>query len=114
MIEKHETQQKMNEVKKIMKEIYLEKLFVTEARDRGFIVIKGAAGEHKGIPDRQLIGFDGTVCFVELKVRSNKLSPEQKNWKRELERRGFRHFVIRAIDEFQPVWDYLNGYEIRY
>ncbi len=89
-----------------MIELNLEKRFTLEARKRRFIVKKGNAFELKGIPDREVLMFNGVSVYVELKVRNNKLSPEQILWEKELKERGFNHVVVRSEDDFQKVWDF--------
>lgn len=88
-----------------MSELSLEVKFTLEARKRKFIVKKGNAFELKGTPDREVLMFNGRIVYVELKVGNNDLSPEQILWRDELERRGFKHVVVRCEDDFQKVWD---------
>ena len=58
-------------------------------------------GLRKGLPDLLVLSNRGEAYFVELKAGRNGLTEAQKAIKAELEKRGFKVFVIRSLDELK-------------
>lgn len=67
----------------------------------GFLCLKQTC--EKGIPDRLIVGPNSVICFCEFKYDKNKLSKNQKHYKRKLEKLGFT--VLVAYDK-QTVIDW--------
>lgn len=56
----------------------------------------------------QLRGGSGAM-LIEMKTRSGRQAPTQKEWQRKVEADGYRYVVIRSLDEFiTEVQKYLN------
>ncbi|WP_330389085.1 VRR-NUC domain-containing protein [Alkaliphilus peptidifermentans] len=58
-----------------------------------------------GVPDRLVLLPLGRVVFVELKAPVNKLRPLQKKRKKQLEKLGFKVYVI---DSYEGIEDFLQ------
>ena len=54
-------------------------------------------GLTSGVSDLVVLGNNGKVLFLELKSEKGKLTQNQKNFKREVEIRGFRYEVVKNI-----------------
>lgn len=71
-----------------------------------------AMGVKAGFPDLFIYeargGHHGLA--LELKTTAGRQSPQQRQWQRELEGRGYRYAVVRSLEEFMTeVRHYLTG-----
>lgn len=73
----------------------IERATVRALKRLGFICPK--LNSEVGIPDRLLLGPKGIVAFCEFKYGKNKLSENQKNYKKKLKKRKFT--VLVAYDK---------------
>ena len=80
-----------------MKESAIEKYLTTCVKSLGGYSIK--LNGDVGIPDRMVLLPGGIILFVELKTVIGRLSPLQKNWKKDLEKLGFIHLILRSKEE---------------
>ena len=76
----------------------LERSVVNYCKKRGLLCLKLAAPQ-RGFPDRTILGPDGFVAFIELKTKTGRVSPHQKQWLGILQQMGFRAGVARSIEE---------------
>jgi len=77
----------------------LERLFVREARRKGFMVLKLNVRGQRGWPDRLLVGRGG-VRFVELKRPGAPISTPQLRVMRGLSQRGVEVVIVRSERDF--------------
>jgi hypothetical protein len=66
---------------------------------------KKAIGCRAGVSDLIFITSDG-VYFIELKLAGGYQSPEQKDFQKKIEARGWTYVIIRELSEFQ---DFINA-----
>lgn len=60
-----------------------------------------AIGVVSGVSD--MIHIGRAVLFLELKVRSNKQSPEQIDFENKVRARGFHYFVVTSLEQFMKI-----------
>ena len=84
-----------------MREKNIETRLVTEVRRRGGLAPKFVSPGLDGVPDRLILLPDGNFAFAELKA----LRPLQALRKRQLEKLGFRVFVIDDTEKIGSVLD---------
>jgi hypothetical protein len=66
-------------------------------------------GLQKGRSDLVLY-FAGTALHIELKVGTNKQSPDQIKWQGIIEKNGFKYVIIKDFDKFKEIIvGYLNN-----
>lgn len=82
-----------------MGEIKLEQYFRKEVEKRGGLCLKFTSPSRRGVCDRIVITATGAVYFVEMKFGKNGLSPAQKLFKKELNRRGRIMYVLSTKEE---------------
>lgn len=80
-------------------EAYLKK----RVEELGGLCLKFVSPSRRGVPDRICISASGFTYYVELKFGNNSLSPTQKLFKLELEKRGVDLHVLNSkqqVDTF--------------
>ena len=77
-----------------MREKNIESRLVAEVRRRGGLAPKFVSPGLDGVPDRLILLPGGKFAFAELKAPGKNLRPLQVLRKRQLEKLGFRVFVI--------------------
>lgn len=82
-----------------MLEKAIEGRLVKLVEANGGEAIKVSAIGLRGFPDRLIVAPGSRALFVETKAPSGRLSPQQKHWKRLLERFGFRVAVPYTLEE---------------
>lgn len=88
-----------------MREKNIETRLVTEVRRRGGLAPKFVSPGLDGVPDRLILLPDGNFAFAELKAPGKTLRPLQALRKRQLEKLGFRVFVIDDTEKIGSVLD---------
>ena len=91
-----------------MREQEIEKHLVAAVRKHGGLCPKWISPGLSGVPDRLILLPEGRVAFAELKAPGKTLRPLQHVRKEQLERLGFRVFVIDSIDQIGGVLDALS------
>ncbi|SCY26186.1 VRR-NUC domain-containing protein [Alkaliphilus peptidifermentans DSM 18978] len=76
-----------------------------EVENLGGMCLKFTSPGMAGVPDRLVLLPLGRVVFVELKAPVNKLRPLQKKRKKQLEKLGFKVYVI---DSYEGIEDFLQ------
>ena len=89
-----------------MRERNIESRLVAEVRRRGGIAPKVVSPGLDGVPDRLILLPGGKFAFAELKAPGKTLRPLQALRKRQLEKLGFRVFVI---DGTEPIGGMLDA-----
>lgn len=88
------------ERKEIVSEKLLERLLTQKVKGCGGLCFKFTSPNMTGVPDR-IILFFGSVVFAEIKTTGKKLTPRQKVVKTEIEKQGFKYFVIDSRESLQ-------------
>jgi Holliday junction resolvase len=86
-----------------LKESRIERRFVTEVKKRGGLAVKFTSPGLAGAPDRIALLPGGRMAFVELKAPGERLRPLQALRKEQLERLGFRVYVIDGMEQMGVV-----------
>lgn len=81
----------------------IESYLANRVAEKGGLCIKLVG--YTGIPDR-LVLLDGGAFFVECKAPGGRLSPMQRHWLDDLEKKGF---VARVVDSKAAVDEFLGG-----
>ena len=88
-----------------MREKNIESRLVAEVRRRGGLAPKFVSPGLDGVPDRLILLPGGKFAFAELKAPGKTLRPLQALRKRQLEKLGFRVFVIDGTEQIGGVLD---------
>ena len=88
-----------------MREKNIETSLVAEVRRRGGLAPKFVSPGLDGVPDRLILLPGGKIVFAELKAPGKTLRPLQALRKRQLEKLGFRVFVIDDAEQIGGVLD---------
>lgn len=88
-----------------MREKNIESRLVAEVRRRGGLAPKFVSPGLDGVPDRLILLPGGKFSFAELKAPGKNLRPLQVLRKRQLEKLGFRVFVIDGTEQIGGVLD---------
>ena len=80
-----------------MREKAIEQKLVNAVRKTGGICLKFTSGVN-GVPDRLCLLHQGRVAFVEVKAPGEKLRPLQVYRKNEIEKLGFKVYVLDSED----------------
>ena len=88
-----------------MREKNIEARLVAEVRRRGGLAPKYVSPGLDGVPDRLILLPGGKFAFAELKAPGKTLRPLQALRKRQLEKLGFRVFVIDGTEQIGGVLD---------
>ena len=88
-----------------MREKNIETRLVAEVRRRGGLAPKFVSPGLDGVPDRLILLPGGKIVLAELKAPGKTLRPLQALRKRQLEKLGFRVFVIDDAEQIGGVLD---------
>lgn len=88
-----------------MREKNIESRLVAEVRRHGGLAPKFVSPGLDGVPDRLILLPGGKFAFAELKAPGKNLRPLQALRKRQLEKLGFRVFVIDGTEQIGGVLD---------
>lgn len=86
-----------------MLERTIEQRLVEAVRKAGGLCPKFVSPGWDGVPDRIVLFPGGKMGFVELKAPGQKLRPLQRRRREQLERLGFRVFVIDGVEQIGGV-----------
>ena len=86
-----------------MLERTIEQRLVEAVRKAGGLCPKFVSPGWDGVPDRIVLLTGGKMGFVELKAPGQKLRPLQRRRREQLERLGFRVFVIDGVEQIGGV-----------
>ena len=86
-----------------MLERTVEQRLVEAVRKAGGLCPKFVSPGWDGVPDRIVLLPGGKLGFVELKAPGQKLRPLQRRRREQLERLGFRVFVIDGVEQIGGV-----------
>lgn len=86
-----------------MLERAIEQRLVEAVRKAGGLCPKFVSPGWDGVPDRIVLLPGGKMGFVELKAPGQKLRPLQRRRREQLERLGFRVFVIDGVEQIGGV-----------
>lgn len=88
-----------------MREQDIERRLVKMTKEMGGRAFKFTSPGTSGVPDRLLLFPGGRIAFAELKAPEKKLRPQQAVRKRQIEKLGFRVYVIDHMDQIGGVLD---------
>ncbi len=88
-----------------MLEKQIERKLVTAVRQRGGMCPKWVSPGLDGVPDRVILFPAGRMAFAETKAPGRHLRPLQAVRKAQLERLGYRVFVIDSPDQIEGALD---------
>ena len=94
-----------------MREKEIENQLVIAVRKRHGICPKWISPGLSGVPDRMILMPGGRMAFAELKAPGKTPCPLQLMRKAQLERLGFRVFVIDSIQQIRGALDELSEAE---
>lgn len=86
-----------------MREVRIETLLKRKIEKLGGLCIKFISPSMAGVPDRIILLPKGKIYFAELKAPGEKLRPLQIKRKEQIEKLGFKIYVIDSyekVDEF--------------
>ena len=86
-----------------MLERAIEQRLVEAVRKAGGLCPKFVSPGWDGVPDRIVLLPCGKLGFVELKAPGQKLRPLQRRRREQLERLGFRVFVVDGVEQIGGV-----------
>lgn len=92
-----------------MRESTIESRLREEAKKRGGMAIKFVSPGLNGVPDRLVLMPYGRVAFIELKAPGKTPRASQLKRKRQLERLGFRVYVVDGVDQIGGVLNEIQG-----
>ena len=92
-----------------MRESQIEKHLVQTVKKIGGLAPKFVSPGWDGVPDRLVLLPDGHMAFVELKAQGKKPRPLQVKRKRQLEKLGFRVYVIDGQEQIGGVLDEIRS-----
>ena len=92
-----------------MREKTIEEKFKERAKKEGYLAWKFISIGNDGVPDRIVLMPGARVYFVEVKAPGKELRPLQRKRKRELERLGFKVFVLDAIEKIDEIIEEIKG-----
>lgn len=92
-----------------MREKSIESKLAAEVRKHGGLAPKFVSPGLDGVPDRLVLLPGGKAAFAELKAPGKTLRPLQAVRKRQLEKLGFRVFVIDSTEQIGGVLDELQA-----
>ena len=92
-----------------MLERTIEQRLVEAVRKAGGLCPKFVSPGWDGVPDRIVLLPGGKMGFVELKAPGQKLRPLQRRRREQLERLGFRVFVIDGVEQIGGVLDAIQA-----
>lgn len=87
----------------------VENRLVQMTRRKGGMALKFVSPGMDGVPDRLVLLPEGRIAFVELKAPGKKPRPLQVTRKRQLERLGFRVYVVDDARLIDKILDEIGG-----
>lgn len=81
-----------------MQERVYEDQFVTHCKSLGFPCLKLRVDGQDGFPDRTVL-TDGGACFVEFKRPGQRLRPQQRLFKNQIEHLGYSYCIAYCLDD---------------
>ena len=91
-----------------MRERDIEQKMIKAIRKRGGLCPKWVSPGLDGVPDRMLLLPGGRIAFAELKAPGKTIRTQQRYRKAQLERLGFRVYVIDSTEQIGGVLDELS------
>ena len=85
-----------------MLESVIQSKIRNEAKKNGYIVLKVVKCNMNGYPDLTLFK-DNKTTFIEVKNEKGIQSELQKYVQKQLEKEGFKYFLVRSLDEFKKI-----------
>ena len=92
-----------------MREKNIESKLAAEVRRRGGLAPKFVSPGLDGVPDRLILLPSGKAAFAELKAPGKKPRPLQLTRKAQLERLGFRVFIIDNAEQIGGMLDEVSA-----
>ena len=92
-----------------MIEKQVEQALRKAVRDRGGLALKFVSPGLAGVPDRIVLMPNRCAAFVELKAPGKTLRPLQRRRREQLERLGFRVFVVDGVEQIGGVLDAIQA-----
>ena len=92
-----------------LRERDIEKKLVEAVRKAGGLAPKFTSPGWDGVPDRIILLPGGHIAFAELKASGKKMRPLQVRRKEQLERLGFKVFLIDRPEQIGGVIDEIRG-----
>lgn len=93
----------------MMREKQIEQQLVAAVRKRHGLCPKWVSPGLDGVPDRIILLPGGRVAFAELKAPGKPLRTQQRYRKAQLERLGFRVYVIDSKEQIGGVLDEISA-----
>lgn len=93
-----------------MEEQKIERRLKKEIELIGGKALKFVSPGMSGVPDRIVLLPQGRIVFVELKAPGKKLRPIQKLRRNELEKLGFKYWVV---DSYQEIVSLINHIKVQ-
>ena len=81
-------------------ESIIQSKIINEAKKNGYLVLKVVKCNITGYPDITLFKDNSTI-FVEVKNEKGIQSEIQKYVQKQLEKQGFKYYLVRSLDEFK-------------
>ena len=94
---------------RVMTEQHLEQTLVKEVEARGGVCWKLVSPGTTGVPDRMILMPGGHVGFVEVKAPNGKIRAIQKHRLRQLQRLGFKAYVLNNPAKVEEVCDAISA-----
>ncbi len=82
-----------------MREKIIEQKLREKVKENGGLALKFVSPNMAGVPDRIILMSNGKLAFVEVKARGKKLRPLQIKRKDQLEKLGFKVFVLDSVEQ---------------
>ena len=92
-----------------MREAEIERKLTSAVKARGGLCPKFVSPGWDGVPDRIALLPGARMAFVELKAPGKTLRPLQRRRREQLERLGFRVFVVDGVEQIGGVLDAIQA-----
>lgn len=86
-----------------MREKYIEQKLVKEVKKINGLALKFVSPGVNGVPDRIVLLPKGKMAFIELKAPGKKMRPLQIKRKEQLEKLGFKVYLIDNLNQIGEV-----------
>ena len=86
-----------------MLESVIQSKIISEAKKNGSLVLKVVKCNINGYPDITLFK-DNLTIFVEVKNEKGVQSEIQKYVQKQLEKQGFKYYLVRSLEEFKHIF----------
>ena len=83
-----------------MLESVIQSKIINEAKKNGYLVLKVVKCNINGYPDITLFK-DNLTIFVEVKSEKGVQSEIQKYVQKQLEKQGFKYYLVKSLEEFK-------------